>query len=412
MIAYEQFELENGLKVLVHQDKSTSFVAFNLLYNVGSKNEDPNKTGYAHLMEHLMFAGSKTAPNYDEPIDNAGGESNAFTNVDVTNYYIMLPKENIEIAFWLESDRMLQLNVTQNALDIQKKVVIEEFKETTINKPYGKVWHELSQLAYQKHAYQWPTIGKIPEHIENASLDEIYAFYKKYYGPNNAFLVLSGNVDVENAKKLTNKWFNNIPKSDFLKPNLPKEPLQINARRKTIECNAPLNAIYLAFQMGGRDDKQFYIADLISDILGNGKSSRLYRKLVKDEEIFVHINAYITGTVDNGLLIIEGKIQKDISIQEAENLIWEQLEILKTECLENRELQKIKNSVESALIYSEISILNKAMNLAYFAALGKPELINTEAELYQKISAQDIKKVANQILIESKSIVLEIKSKL
>ncbi len=412
MIKYEQFELENGLKVIVHEDKSTSFITFNLLYNVGSKNEHPSKTGYAHLMEHLMFSGSRTAPNYDKPIDNAGGESNAFTNVDVTNYYITLPKDNIEVAFWLESDRMNNLNVSQNSLDIQKKVVVEEFKETTINKPYGKVWHELSKLAYKEHSYQWPTIGKVPEHIEKATLEDIQNFYKKYYSPNNAFLVLSGNINIDKTKELTEKWFKSIPRSKLSRLQSPKEPIQKESRRKVIQCDAPLNALYIGFQMGGRDDKNFYTTDLISDILGNGKSSRLYRNLVKEKEIFININAYITGTIDNGLLIIEGKIQKEISIAEAEALIWEEINTIKSELISDRELQKIKNSIESTFIFSETSILNKAMNLAYFAALGKPELINDETELYQKITSSDIKKVANQIFARENSIILEIESKL
>ncbi len=406
MINYHRFILENGLRVLVHEDESTPMVAMNVLYNVGAKDESPERTGFAHLFEHLMFGGSLNVPNFDSPIQLAGGENNAFTNSDITNFYNIVPAENIETTFWLESDRMLSLNFSEKSLDKQRKVVVEEFKETCLNEPYGDVWHHLMDLAYQKHPYRWPTIGLVPEHVEQATMEDVKSFFYKFYRPNNAILVVAGNCNLEQVKQLTKKWFNEIPKGAVSPRNLPQEPMQTELRRKTHEATVPLDAIHLAFHIPDRLSPDYYVIDLISDILCNGQSSRLYRKLLKNEELFSDIDCYITGTVDPGLLVIDGKPADGISMEAAEAAIWAELELLKQEELSKIELQKIKNKAESTLIFSELNILTKAMNLAYFEMLGNAALINDEAEMYQNITAKDIQGQANKILIKENCSVL------
>lgn len=398
MIDFERFELENGLRVLVHQDKSTPMVAVNLLYNVGSKDEDAEKTGFAHLFEHLMFSGSQHIEDFDDPVQMAGGDSNAFTNSDITNFYISLPAANIETAFWLESDRMLGLSFSQKGLDIQRKVVVEEFKETCLNRPYGDVWHHLADLAYKEHPYRWPTIGKVPKHIEDATMDDVKTFFYKYYRPNNAILVVAGDVNVDDIRQLSQKWFGDIPAGEVIQRNLPTEPPQVLFQRRINECNVPLDALYMTFHIPERTHPDYYKVDLLSDILANGRSSRLYRRLLKEQKLFTSIDAYITGNVDPGLLIIEGKPTEGVTLEQCEAAIWEELDLLKNEILEADELQKIKNKVESTLVFSEEGILNKAINLAFFEHIGDAELINRESEIYQTITVEDIHSIANQIL--------------
>ncbi|MEO1514487.1 MAG: pitrilysin family protein [Bacteroidota bacterium] len=400
MIEYNRFELENGLKVLVHQDDSTPMVAINVLYDVGARDESPDKTGFAHLFEHLMFGGSAHVPDFDEPIQRAGGDSNAFTNNDVTNFYDVLPAENLETAFWLESDRMLSLNFSQRSLEVQQKVVVEEFKESCLNQPYGDVWHHLSDLAYEIHPYRWPTIGKVPRHVEEATLEDVQEFFHKFYCPNNAILVVAGKTTEAEVRQLTEKWFADIPKGKVPKRELPQEPPQRELHRRINETSVPLNAIYLAFHVPGRNDDNYYAADLLSDVLCNGQSSRLYRKLYKDQGIFTDIDAYITGNIDPGLLIIEGKPSEGVSLEEAEAAIWKEIELLKTEGVSERELQKYKNKIESTLAFSETNVLNKAINLAFFELVGDASLINREAELYQQVTTQDLQRMAHEILTE------------
>ena len=398
MIQFERFQLANGLRVIVHEDKSTPMAAFNLLYNVGARDESPDKTGFAHLFEHLMFGGSRNVPNFDDPLQIAGGESNAFTNNDITNYYEVLPAENLETAFWLESDRMLQLNIDPKSLHVQKKVVIEEFKETCLNLPYGDVWHHISDMAYKVHPYRWPTIGKVPAHVEKATMDEVNAFYRKYYSPNNAVLAVTGNVGVSQVRKLAEKWFADIPAGVPVERRLPQEPPQRGLEHRINHALVPMDAIYLAFHTGGRLDPDFYITDLLSDILCNGPSSRLHQRLLKERRLFVEIDCYITGSIDPGLLMIEGKPSRKVNLQEAKTAIWEELESLKRGYIPKKELQKWKNKIESTLIFSELNILNKAINLAFFELLEQPDLINREVEHYAKISVEDIHRVANEIL--------------
>jgi len=336
-------------------------------------------------------------PSFDGPIQLAGGENNAFTNTDITNFYNVVPAENVETAFWLESDRMFELNFSEKSLDTQRKVVVEEFKETCLNHPYGDVWHHLMNLTYEVHPYRWPTIGLVPEHVEEATLEEVKKFYYRYYRPNNAVLVVAGNCTLEQVKGLTKKWFGEIPKGEMAKREIPQEPKQTNYRRLIKKGDVPVDAIYMAFHIADRLAPEYYAVDLLSDILCNGQSSRLYRKLVKNEEIFSEIDCYITGTIDPGLFVVEGKPADNISLEKAEKAIWTELELLKNNKIQETELQKIKNKAESTLIFSELNVLTKAINLAFFEVIGDVELINRESELYQLVTAEEIQIQAQTI---------------
>ncbi len=400
MIEFSRFELANGLRVVVHEDSSTPMIAVNILYNVGARDESPDKTGFAHLFEHLMFGGSANIPNFDEPIQLAGGENNAFTNNDITNFYNVLPSENIETAFWLESDRMLSLNFSKESLEVQRKVVLEEFKETCLNQPYGDAWHHIADMAYKVHPYRWPTIGKIPKHVEDATLADVKDFFYKYYRPNNAILVVSGNTTTAEVKALAEKWFGAIPKGAVIIKNIPQEPKQKQLEKRTKHAKVPIDALYLAFHIPGRLEADYYATDLLSDVLSNGASARLYRRLLKEKRLFNHIDAYITGNIDPGLLIIEGKPAEGVSMEEAKAAIWTELEELKQDLIPEKELVKYKNKVESTLVFSEISILNKAINLAFFELLGDIDLINREKSLYQEVTIKDIQRLAKTILVK------------
>ena len=400
MITFERFKLSNGLTVIIHEDKSTPMVAVNVVYNVGSKYEEPDKTGFAHLFEHLMFGGSINIPDFDDHIQDAGGENNAFTNTDLTNFYEVLPAENIETALWLESDRMLQLRFSKKSLDTQKKVVIEEFKETCLNEPYGDMWHHLSRLCYKVHPYQWPTIGKDMSHIAKATLDQVKTFFYHYYRPDNAVLVLAGNIDVKKGIELVEKWFGSIPAGHYTKPNYLYEPPQTEFRQDILRQDVPHDAVYQGYHMAGRMDDGFYACDLLSDVLANGRSSRFYQRLYKEQELFSTIDAFISGTVDPGLFIIEGKTMPGISMEKAKKAIQIELEMLKNDLISEQELSKLKNSVESSLLYSEVSVLNKAISLAYFEVLGDADMINIEAERYHNVTAEDIRNAAQQVFRE------------
>ena len=397
MITFDKYLLDNGLRVIIHEDDSSPMVAVNVVYDVGSRDENPEMTGFAHLFEHLMFGGSVNAPDFDGPIQNAGGENNAFTNTDMTNFYNVLPAQNLETALWLESDRMKQLIFSQKALDTQKKVVVEEFKETCLTEPYGDVWHHLSSLAYQKHSYSWPTIGKVMSHIEDAVLDDVKDFFYKHYTPQNAILVISGNVKSKVVYALVQKWFGDIEPGNKYTRNLELEPVQSVFREKTVKGNVPLPAMYLSFHMVARDHEDYYAFDLLSDVLSNGRSSRLYQRLHKINPVFTQIDAYISGTFDPGMFVLEGRPNKDVTLEEATKAVWQELELLKSEAIDDRELQKLKNKIESSLEYSEVNILHKSMSLAYFELLGDANFINKEAEQYQKVTAADIQRVANKI---------------
>ncbi len=391
MIQFSKKVLSNGLRVVVHEDKTTPLVAVNVLYEVGSKDEDKDKTGFAHLFEHLMFGGTKNVPDFDHVIQNAGGENNAFTNNDITNFYDLIPAENLEVVLWLEADRMGSSDFTQRVLDVQKKVVIEEFKETCYNEPYGDIWHHLAPMVYKDHPYSWPTIGKNFEHIADAKLEDVNSFHKKFYSPNNAIISISGNVGVEQAFDLVEKWFGDIENRPVKRPMYAIDSSHYVGSKKMIEANVPLDMIILAFPMVGRLDKRYYSVDLLSDILGNGRSSRLYRRLIQDENYCNSIDAFITGTYDPGMLVVEARLNSHSDIEMVEKIIWEELDDLKNRDLSERELQKIKNKAETNLIFSETSTLNKAMSLGYYEYLGDLDLINNEVKEYSKISVEDIR---------------------
>lgn len=406
MIQFERFTLPNGLKVIYHYDSSTPLVCMNILYDVGARDEHPEHTGFAHLFEHLMFGGSVNIPNYDEPLQMAGGENNAFTNNDITNYYLTLPADNAETAFWLESDRMLSLAFTPKSLEVQRQVVIEEFKQRYLNQPYGDVWLLLKPLAYKVHPYQWNTIGKEISHIENATMEDVKDFFKRYYHPANAIMVVAGNISLENVKLWSEKWFGPIPAQTKAPRNLPEEPIQTEARKQVVHRDVPANSIYKAWHICERSNKAYRHFDLISDILSNGKSSRLYLNLVKEKKMFTEINAYVSGDMDKGLFIVSGKLTEGTKIEEAEREIDAAVYLFVDEKLADNELLKVKNKVESVLQFSNTSVLNKAMNLAYYELLGDADLLNREEENYAAITAEDIQQTAATYFKPSNAVVL------
>ncbi|MES2873369.1 MAG: pitrilysin family protein [Bacteroidota bacterium] len=403
MVSFERFTLGNGLKVLVHEDPTTPMAVLNILYDVGARDEHPDQTGFAHLFEHLMFGGSVNIPSYDEPLQRVGGENNAFTSNDITNYYITLPSVNLETAFWLESDRMLSLAFSEKSLEVQRNVVSEEFKQRYLNQPYGDVWLKLRPLAYKDHPYKWATIGKSLKHIEDATIDDVKAFFNKHYNPANAILVVGGDVKLEEVKRLSEKWFGNIPAAEKLSRMLPVEEVQTEARVETVRANVPMDAIYKVFHMPARTDRGYYSADLISDILSRGNSSRLFRNLLKDQKLFSEINAYLTGSLDAGLFVVEGKPLPGVSMETAEAAIWTELDRIKNEPVPQHELIKVKNKMESTMVFSEMSLLDKAMNLAYFELLGDAEQLNSETTKYLEVSAEEIQKQAQHIFRKENS---------
>lgn len=398
MLHYTHFVLNNGLKVYVHEDYSTPMAAFNIVYNVGSRDEDPSKTGFAHLFEHLMFGGSQNIPSYDEPLQKVGGENNAFTSPDITNYYITLPAVNIETAFWLESDRMLSLSFDPKVLEVQRSVVIEEFKQRYLNQPYGDVWLKLRPLAYRVHPYQWATIGKEISHIENATMDDVKNFFFSHYLPSNAILVVAGAVSSNEVERLAKKWFGPIASGKIVQKKLPKEPKQTEARKQRVKATVPSDALYKAYQMPGRFEENYYEADLLSDILGRGKSSRLYQSLVKEKPLFSQINAYVTASLDPGLLVISGNLNNGVNIDEANQEVESLIEQLKQEILGKTELEKVKNQAITTLAFSEVELLNRAMNIAFAANAGNVEWCNQDIEKIKTITPTSIHRVASDIL--------------
>lgn len=411
MIKFEEFVLPNGLKVIVHEDHTTAMAAVNVLYKVGSRDENPQQTGFAHLFEHFMFEGSSNIPQFDSPLQNAGGESNAFTSNDVTNYYDILPAANLETAFWLESDRMLSLAFEKESLETQKSVVMEEFKEHYINQPYGDVWHKLSALAYKVHPYQWPVIGMNLSHIEQVELPLAREFFFKYYRPGNAVLVVAGDVKVEQVKKLAEKWFGEISAGEPLTRHILTEPEQTELRRMEVTADVPVNALYVAYKMCARMHPDYHASDLLRDILSNGESSRLYNKLVKEQKLFSNIVAYITETIDDGLFMIEGKLNKGVSMESAEKAIEEIVLQMAAQTIDEQELEKVHNKMESYLAFGETNILNRAMNLAYYEMLGNPNEANLEIEKYNSVTAEKIREVAGKIFVKEHSNILRYYSK-
>ncbi|MEO6455133.1 MAG: pitrilysin family protein [Ginsengibacter sp.] len=404
MIQFEKFTLNNGLRVIVHEDKSTPMAAVDVMYDVGSRDENENQTGFAHLFEHLMFGGSLNIPSYDEPLQMAGGDNNAYTTNDLTNYYIQLPAENIETAFWLESDRMLSLAFDEKSLNVQRKVVVEEFKEHYINKPYGDVWHKMRELAYTIHPYRWMTIGRKLSHVENAELQDVRNFFAKHYNPSNAILSVAGNITVEQIKNLSEKWFGDIPAGEKYYRNLPPEPKQTSSRKLSVKSKkAPLDALYKCWHISSRLDTRYYPTDLITDILSGSGSSRLFQSLVKEQQLFSNIECHHFGSTDAGLLAIEGKLIKGIEMQVAEDAIEKELDKMKNELISETELEKVKNKTESLIAFEDISLVNRANSLATYELLGDADLMNKELGNYHAVTTEQILQESRNIFDENNS---------
>ncbi len=400
MITFKKHILDNGLKVILHQDKSSPLVAVNILYNVGSKDEDPNQTGLAHLFEHLMFSGSINVQDFDTPIQNAGGENNAFTNADMTCFYSILPAENLDTTLWLESDRMMQLAFKQDLLDVQKKVVVEEFKETCMNVPYGDSWHKILKSSYDTHPYRWPTIGSHYSHIENVTLSDIESFFYTHYHPGNAIICVSGNIEYAEVLEKINLWFGPIPKSISTEKTYSKDNKFKTKKTQIVRSNVPEKAVYLSFNMVDRNDKDYYTYDILSDILSSGKSSRFHKNIIKKSKCFTTVDAYISGSMDPGLFLADGKLKPNANYQSGLDLMWSEFNDLKSNEVPHQELEKVKNKAISSIEYSELSILNKAINLSVFEQINDANLINTQRESYLNITADDIKRIANMCFTE------------
>ena len=410
MIDFERFELDNGLKVIFHKDITTPMAVVNTLYDVGARDESEEKTGFAHLFEHLMFGGSINIPDFDAPLQRAGGESNAFTSNDITNYYDVLPAQNLDTALWLESDRMLSLAFTDKSLEVQRQVVIEEFKQRYLNQPYGDVWLELRPLAYTKHPYKWATIGKDIKHIQDAKMEDVKAFFQKYYHPGNAILCVAGNFELSFIKERIEHWFGSIPGK--LKPAriLPSEPVQNEFRELVLERNVPANAFYYAFKMASRKTMEYYVADMISDALGREKSSRLYIRLKKELNLVSEIGAYITGSLDDGLLMISGKLNDGVSFEQVDSEIWKIIDEFVSDEMSLVELERLNIKIRTAREFQDQGLLNRAMNLCYFELLGDASGINEDSLVYQSITPKHMSVLCKSILKKKNCSVLRIKS--
>ncbi|MBI3133440.1 MAG: insulinase family protein [Bacteroidetes bacterium] len=411
MITFERFTLPNGLRVLFHKDETTPLAVVNILYNVGARDEVAEKTGFAHLFEHLMFGGSKNIESFDNPLQLAGGECNAFTNNDITNYYDMLPVQNLETAFWLESDRMLELAFTPKSLEVQRSVVIEEFKQRYLNQPYGDVWLLLRPLIYKSHPYQWATIGKEIAHIEQATMDDVKSFFFRYYSPDNAVLVVGGNTSLEHVRELSEKWFGEIPARGINNRNLKPEPPQQEERELQVEREVSSDALYMAFRMGSRMSPDHYTGDLASDILSRGKSSRLYHALISEKQLFSTLSAYISGGWEDGLFVVSGNLNPGVSFETARTEIWKELEKIATVAIEEKELTKVKNKFKTGKVFSEQSLMNRVMNIAFFEMMGKPDEINDELKKYDAVTADDIQHFCKRTFVKTNCSTLLIKAK-
>ena len=403
MIEYKKHTLSNGLTVIAHRDTSTPMAAVNVLYRVGARNETPDRTGFAHLFEHLMFGGSVHVPDYDVHVQLAAGENNAFTNNDYTDYYITLPQENIETALWLESDRMLQLAFNEKSLEVQRKVVVEEFNQRYLNQPYGDLWLLMRPLVYKVHPYQWPTIGMTPDHIRNATMEDVKAFYERYYNPGNAILSVAADLEHEKVFELVEKWFGDIPPGMEFQDAVPVEPEQTEARRLEVIRPVPATIIMIAFHIGERISREFAVCDVISDLLSNGNSSRMYQHLVKEKSLFSSVNAYVTGDIDPGLFVVTGNLLNETSVEDAEAALWQELEEIKSGEIRDYELEKMQNKFESGVIFGEINVMNKAMNLAFYEMLGDIDLINREVDIHRSVGKEEVRSTAKDLFVPEKS---------
>jgi predicted Zn-dependent peptidase len=410
MIEINKYTLSNGLRLIHSEDDTTQMVALNILYDVGARDEDPRHTGFAHLFEHLMFGGSAHIPDYDTPVQMASGDNNAWTSNDSTNYYITLPRQNAETGFWLESDRMLSLEFSPRSLEVQRQVVIEEFKQRCLNQPYGDAAHLVRSLVYRVHPYQWPTIGKTTDHIAEATLEQVKEFFFSHYAPNNAILAVTGHITFKEAVALTEKWFGPIPRRDVKPRQLPAEPEQTEERRLTVHRPVPVDALYMCFPMCGRLHPDYYAFDMLSDLLSNGRSSRLVQRLVLDRQVFSAVDAYIQGSIDAGTLQITGKPVPGVTLEQAEEAVWQELGRLSSEPIRPEEMEKVMNRFESEQIFNNMNYLNLGTNLAYFELIGQAEDINTEVAKYRSLTAEQVQDVARRTFVREKANILYYKS--
>ena len=397
MITVNKYQFLNGLRLLHHADSNTRMVAINLLYDVGARDESPDCTGFAHLFEHLMFGGSLHIPDFDTALQKAGGENNAWTSNDITNYYTIVPRQNVETAFWLESDRMLGLDFSQHSLDVQKAVVMEEFKQRTLNQPYGDIPAIIRELAYREHPYRWPVIGRDISHIEKATLEDVRSFFYNHYAPNNAILAVVGDISFEEALRLSEKWFSPIEKRNIAPRCILPEPEQEAPRYKEVVRDIPSDAIVKAYHMGRRCDADYQTCDLMSDILSNGRSSRLFRRLVMEKSLFTSIDASITGDIDEGLFLINGRLNQGVSLQQADEAIEEELGRLCRESASEQEISKMVHKFETGYIFSNLSYVDKAANLSYFELIDAAESIDREVEKYYRITPESLQKTAQAV---------------
>lgn len=411
MIHFEPFTLANGLRVLFHKEPSTPMAVVNVLYDVGARDENPKQTGFAHLFEHLMFGGSKHIPDFDAPLQAAGGQSNAFTSNDITNYYDVLPAQNLDTALWLESDRMLSLAFTPKSLEVQRQVVIEEFKQRYLNQPYGDAWLHLRPLAYRKHPYRWATIGKNIQHIETATMDDVRAFFQRHYHPGNAILCVVGNFELDFIKQKVEHYFGSIPGNTKAARNLPKEPQQRQFRKKKISRNVPSGAFYYAFPMGGRMDASYYLADLLSDHIGNEKTGLLYTELQRKKKLVSEITAYITGSLDNGLLVLTGKLNPGRTFEQLDAALWPTLDKYTSRPISKSALKELLLKIQTAKAFQDQGLLNRAMNLCFFELLGDAHLLNQEPEYYQQVKPIELQQFAKAIFSKNHCSLLQIQAK-
>jgi len=403
MVKFNEGILDNGLRVFIQSDFLTPMISLNIAYDVGSKDETPEKTGFAHLFEHLMFSGSKNAPDFDTPLQSAGGTNNAFTSVDVTNYYIQVPKANIDTALWLESDRMKMLSFSEKGLEVQRKVVVEEFAQSYLNVPYGDFYLELRPTVYQpSNTYAWPTIGKHPDHITNATMDDVKSFFGKHYRPNNAVLCISGPVTFEEGMGYVKKWFSDIEPADIPKRNYANFNLLKPVSELVLERDVPLDAFYNVYSMPGKRSDDYYRFDLVSDILSRGDSSRFSNEIIGKTDLFSDLNAYVTGDWEHGLFIVGGKLNEGVKQEEAEALVQKSIAKLLKDGVSDKELNKLSNTTISQHAFQNIAGLNRAMLICLGAILGDANLINTEAGLYGQVGKDDIMSAAQELFVSQK----------
>ncbi len=404
MINYRERILSNGLRVVVGRDHSSKLAAVNILYCVGARNENPEQTGFAHLFEHLMFKGTEQFPSFDAIVQSASGENNAFTNSDYTDFYITLPKVSVKLALALEADRMRGLRLTDETLETEKRVVIEEYKQRYLNQPYGDLMMLVRDMCYKTHPYRWATIGLSPDHIASATMEQVRHFYNRFYRPSNAILSICADIDEEEMFEMCEEFFGGVESHDTpLEVSLPVEAQQSEARRVEVERDVPATYIVIAFHIGGRTSDDFFVADVVSDLLAGGDSGRLHQRLVKEQGLMSSVNAYLSGDIDPGLFFFTGQLLPDVEVERAEEAIWEQIELLKTEAASDYEMEKVKNKFEANTLFGEINVMNKAMNMGFYKMTGDLSLINREVDIYREITQPQIQELSSRLFTRERS---------